>query len=95
MTEHDAHDIPAAELADCVEPLPEWDRLRVRDYWDAVVAEELGAPEPVASPETWSDLGSSERVRLRRYRRRTQNTVLRLVTAAVEDPAVLDDGEAA
>lgn len=34
---------PAA-LADCEAVLPEWDRLAVRDYWDQVIAAELGAP---------------------------------------------------
>jgi hypothetical protein len=46
MDERDL-DVPsAAELADCEAELPEWDRLRVRDHWDAVVSEELGE-EPV------------------------------------------------
>lgn len=36
-------DVPsAAELADCEAELPEWDRIQVRDYWEAVVNEELG-----------------------------------------------------
>lgn len=41
-------DVPsAAELADCEAELPEWDRLQVRDYWEAVVDEELGeSPAP-------------------------------------------------
>ena len=82
-------------LVDCEAPLEEWDRLHVRDHWDAVVAEELGSPEPLVTPFTWSELGSGERVRLRRYQRRAGNTVLRLVSAAAEVPAVELDGEAA
>ncbi|MCX2732504.1 hypothetical protein OOZ19_19875 [Saccharopolyspora sp. NFXS83] len=80
-------------LADCEAPLEEWDRLHVRDHWDAVVAEELGSPEPVVTPYVWSEMGSGERVRLRRYQRRAGNTVLRLVSAEV--PAAELDGEAA
>lgn len=38
-------DMPSpATLADCEATLPEWDRLAVRDYWDGVIAEEIGAP---------------------------------------------------
>lgn len=85
----------ASELAFCEAALPEWDRLHVRDYWDAVVAVELGAPEPAASPGAWSAMGSGERVRLRRYERRARNAVLRLVTADAETSSVPQYGEAA
>ncbi len=64
--------------------LPEWDRLEVRDYWDAVVAEELGAAQNPASPYAWSVMGTGERVRLRRYERRSANTVLRLVSTEAD-----------
>lgn len=41
-----------ATLADCEATLQEWDRLAVRDYWDGVIAEELGAPlSRVAEPD--------------------------------------------
>lgn len=70
----------AADLAAIESELPEWDRLAVRDYWETVIAEELGASEPVASRFAWSSMGSGERERVRRYERRTGNTVLRLVT---------------
>ncbi|WP_338602653.1 hypothetical protein [Saccharopolyspora sp. SCSIO 74807] len=91
-----AREVPtAAELAGIEAELPEEDRLRVRDYWDAVVAEELGAPEPAASPGDWSVLRSGERTRLRRYERRAGNAVLRLVTAESDGPSVPQDGEAA
>ena len=37
-----------AELALVEAELPEWERLAVRDYWDAVVAEEMAeVPVPV------------------------------------------------
>lgn len=37
-----------AELALIEAELPEWERLAVRDYWDAVVAEEIAeVPVPV------------------------------------------------
>lgn len=37
-----------AELALIEAELPEWERLAVRDYWDAVVDEEIGeVPLPV------------------------------------------------
>lgn len=85
-------DVPsAADLASIEAELPEWDRLRVRDYWDAVIAEELGAPQPPAAPSGSSNLSSGDRVRARRHLRRANNTVLRRVTAAVEDPKVLHD----
>lgn len=41
----------AAELAAVEAELPEWERLRVRDYWDAVCVEEWGARSPHAEPE--------------------------------------------
>lgn len=45
-------DIPsAAELADCEAELPEWDRLAVCDYWEAVVNEELGEEPTPAEHE--------------------------------------------
>ncbi|MEU6263899.1 hypothetical protein [Saccharopolyspora shandongensis] len=74
----------AEELAFCEAELQEWDRLTVRDYWDAVVAEELGAPQSPASPFAWSEMGPAERARLRRYERRAENTVLRLITTAAD-----------
>jgi hypothetical protein len=74
----------AAELAFCEAELEEWDRLEVRDYWGAVIAEELGATQHPASPFAWSEMGSGERARLRRYERRTGNTVLRLITNAAD-----------
>jgi hypothetical protein len=42
MDDRDLDGPNAAELAHCEAELPEWDRLRVRDYWEAVVSEELG-----------------------------------------------------
>lgn len=48
MHERDLEFPSAADLAAIEAELPEWERLRVRDYWDAVVSEELGkdaAPE--------------------------------------------------
>ena len=83
-----------ADLAAIEAELPEWDRLRVRDHWDAVVAEELGAPEPPDAHADWSDLDTSDRVRLRRHQRRADNRTLRLITTAVESP-VLHSEEAA
>ncbi|GAB2657144.1 hypothetical protein GCM10027271_14620 [Saccharopolyspora gloriosae] len=94
MSPHD-YDFSAIDLAFCEAALPEWDRLHVRDHWEAVVAEELGSPEPLVAPFVWSELGSGERVRLRRYQRRVGNSVLRLVSAAAEVPAGELDGEAA
>lgn len=89
-------DVPsAADLASIESELPEWDRLRVRDYWDAVVAEELGAPKPAVARCDWSKLGSGERVRLRRYQRRVGNAVLRLVTAESYALSTPERGEAA
>lgn len=41
-----------AELALIEAELPEWERLAVRDYWDAVVAEEITeVPVSVNAPE--------------------------------------------
>ena len=91
-----AREVPsAAELAGIEAELPEEDRLRVRDYWEAVISEELGAPERPAAPQVWSVMGSGERVRLRRYQRRAGNAVLRLVTAESDGPSVQQGGEAA
>ncbi|MDR7300408.1 hypothetical protein [Haloactinomyces albus] len=35
-----------AELAAVESPLEEWDALRVQRFWEAMVVEELGSPEP-------------------------------------------------
>lgn len=71
-------DVPsAADLAAIEAELPEWDRLRVRDHWEAVIAEELDSPEPA------DELAEPEPTPLR-HRRRTDATVLRLVTAEYE-----------
>ncbi|MBK0865482.1 hypothetical protein INP57_01520 [Saccharopolyspora sp. HNM0986] len=94
MTELDMDGFPYG-LADCESPLEEWERLSVRDYWEAVISEELGAPERPASPQVWSVMGSGERVRLRRYQRRAGNAVLRLVTAETDSPSAAERGEAA
>lgn len=94
MTELDMDGFPQG-LAACESPLEEWDRLSVRDYWEAVISEELGAPERPASPQVWSVMGSGERIRLRRYQRRAGNAVLRLVTAESDSPSAAERGEAA
>lgn len=67
-----------ADLADCEAQLPEWDSLAVRDYWEAVIEAELGAP---LSPGS-----SMNHPRPVRYRRSTGDTVLRLVTSAEAAP---------
>lgn len=87
----------AEELAMCESELPEWDRLAARDYWDAVIAEELGAPLSPASPFAWSELGPGERDRVRRYERRQEAKVLRLITSVADESAesAPDFGEAA
>lgn len=36
------------ELAESVVELPEWDRLAVRDYYDALVTEVLGSKPPMS-----------------------------------------------
>jgi hypothetical protein len=59
MEDQGSYSPPAAELADAEVELPEWDRLRVRDYWDAVIAEELGARQSPASPYAWSEPGDA------------------------------------
>lgn len=52
MDHQDAEMPSPAILADCEAALPEWDRLAVRDYWDAVVAAELGSPvSQVSAPD--------------------------------------------
>ncbi|MCX2728812.1 hypothetical protein OOZ19_01030 [Saccharopolyspora sp. NFXS83] len=87
-------DVPsAADLASIEAALPEWDRLLVRDHWESVIAEELGAPQRPALPCGHSDVSSGDRVRARRHLRRMDNTALRRITATVEDPTAL--GEAA
>lgn len=48
MDHLDSDALSPAMLADCEAALSEWERLAVRDYWDAVVAEELAeVPVPV------------------------------------------------
>lgn len=59
----------ADELATCEAELEDWERLAVRDYWAAVIAEELGAPEPQARPSVWRSMGPGERERLRQIGR--------------------------
>ncbi|RKT84867.1 hypothetical protein SAMN05421805_10160 [Saccharopolyspora antimicrobica] len=81
---HEEPTASAEELAFCEAELPEWERLSVRDYWDAVIAEELGAQVWPASPYAWSDLGPSEQTRLRRQQRRTNNAGLRLITVVTD-----------
>jgi hypothetical protein len=72
----------AAELASAVVALPEWDRLRVRDYYQALVAKELGC-RPPASQE-------------REPEGRTSGVVVPLFRApAHEAPSSPDSGEAA
>lgn len=79
----------AAELAATEAELPEWDRLAVRDHWEAVIAEELGAPQVPASPFAWSSLGPGEKERVRRYERREDAKVLRLITSDVDAASVV------
>lgn len=81
-------DPAATDLALCEAELEEWDELAVRDYWESVVAEELGASLSRAAEPV---VGSGERVRLRRYERRTGNTVLRLITSDVDGLASRPD----
>lgn len=50
MQDPENYDLSADALAAAETELPEWDRLRVRDHWDAVVASELG-DEPVSDAE--------------------------------------------
>ncbi|GAA4613045.1 hypothetical protein [Saccharopolyspora hordei] len=77
----------ADELAFCEANLDEWDQLRVRDYWEAVVTAELGAPMGVASVYRWSAMGPGEHTRIRRQQRRTDNRVLRLIATTVDNRA--------
>lgn len=93
MHEMDIDALPG--LADCEAPLEEWDQLQVRDRWEAVISEELEAPELPAPPYVWSEMGSGEQVRLRRHYRRADNAVLRLVTAETEVSSSPQPGEAA
>lgn len=51
MQDPENYDLSADALAAAETELPEWDRFRVRDYWDAVVASELGE-ESVSDVET-------------------------------------------
>lgn len=57
----DQYDPSAEELTAMEAELPEWDRLRVRDYFDAVIAEELGAQQSPASPYTAPDQSSVDK----------------------------------
>lgn len=68
-----------AELALIEAELPEWERLAVRDYWDAVVGEELAAATNSVESRYFRDVnaGQMERGRIRRQR---GSAVLRLVT---------------
>ncbi len=92
------------DLAMCEADLPEWDQLRIQDYWDALITEELGAPlvsdeletpQLAVSRDEWSALGSGERARLRRLQRRSDNTALRTVTAAADAVPAPNLGEVA
>lgn len=89
----DPNDSFGAELADCEAELDEFGQQAVQSYWDKVIAEELGASALPVAPFVWSELGSGERTRPRRYDRREAGAELRLITA--EADAVSDSGEAA
>ncbi|TWF94424.1 hypothetical protein [Saccharopolyspora dendranthemae] len=71
-----------AELANCEVELGEFEQEAVQDYWDQVIAEELG--ELPVAPFVWSELGAGERTRLRRYERREAGAALRLITTDVD-----------
>lgn len=87
MFEQDLKEPTAAELAESVALLPEWDRLAVRDYWAELIAEELGTRVPLSARSKRPTTGSRERVRLHRSERRKEHTVLRLVTQAADTAA--------
>lgn len=70
-----------AELAYCEAELEEFEQGAVRYFWSRVIAEELGAVENEVPPVAWSEMGTRERVLLRRRERRTGNTALRVITA--------------
>lgn len=85
-----------AELALIEAELPEWERLAVRDYWDAVVAEEIGAATESVEPlRTGMPTGPSERRRSRRVRRLVDDTALRLIANDRVVESCPDDGLAA
>lgn len=44
------------ELAESVAELPEWDRIAVRDYYDALVTEVLGSDQPTPLGEVHRDV---------------------------------------
>lgn len=96
-TAADAMEPTAAELAATEAELPEWECLRVQEYWAAVVDEELEAAQPVTTSYRWSVMGSGERQRHRRVSRRTESSVLRLIVDDVEAAALtaVDDEEEA
>jgi hypothetical protein len=73
----------AAELASAVVELPEWDRLRVRDYYQALVAAELGC-RPPASQAREREPGQTSGVVVPLFR-----------VPGHEAPSVPDSGEAA
>lgn len=87
-------DLPAADLAGCEVELEEWERLRVRDYWEAVIADELGGPPLQGSCAAEPDI--DEDVRLQRSERPEARTVLRRI-AGTDSSTLLppDLGEAA
>ena len=87
------YDAFGAELANCEAELREFEQQAVQSYWDQVIAEELGASALPVAPFVWSELGTGERTRLRRYDRREAGAELRLITA--EADAASDSGEAA
>ncbi len=75
----------AAELAAVEAELPEWERLRVRDYWDAVCVEEWGAPSPHAEPETSTEEPTPDSAEVRTL----------FPTSPESGEAVVEDGDAA
>lgn len=73
------------ELTESVVELPEWDRLAVRDYYDALVAEVLGSKPPMSQREVRHEVPEPS------------GEVLPLFTAVTEQSASEspDSGEAA
>ncbi|TDC94168.1 hypothetical protein E1161_08395 [Saccharopolyspora aridisoli] len=71
----------------------EFGQQAVQNYWEQVIAEELGASALPTTPFAWSELGTRERTRLRRYDRREAGATLRLITTEADEAS--NSGEAA
>lgn len=76
----------AADLAESTVELEEWDLLRLRDYLDAVLDEELGTSRPAAPPSSLPAGELAEWAHHRRAERRAVKRVLRLVPRGVDSP---------